>query len=77
VNNAGVGCVGTAMQTLPADFDRLMQVNVRGTFLVTRAFLPAMLAAGRGSVINLASIAGSSRCGSALPTPRPSLPLWA
>ncbi len=58
VNNAGVGCVGTAVQTSPADFDRLMQVNVRGTFLVTRAFLPAMLAAGRGSVINLASIAG-------------------
>jgi 2-keto-3-deoxy-L-fuconate dehydrogenase len=58
VNNAGVGCVGNAMQTPPAEFDRLMQVNVRGTFLVTQAFLPAMLAAGRGSVINLASIAG-------------------
>jgi 2-keto-3-deoxy-L-fuconate dehydrogenase len=58
VNNAGVGCVGTAVQTSPAEFDRLMRVNVRGTFLVTQAFLPAMLAAGRGSVINLASIAG-------------------
>ena len=58
VNNAGIGCIGTIVQTAPADFDRLMNVNVRGTFLVTRAFLPAMLARGRGSVINLASIAG-------------------
>jgi 2-keto-3-deoxy-L-fuconate dehydrogenase len=58
VNNAGVGCVGNALQTTPAEFDRLMNVNVRGTFLVTQAFLPAMLAQGRGSVINLASVAG-------------------
>lgn len=58
VNNAGIGCVGTILQTSPAEFDRLMGVNVRGTFLVTQAFLPAMLAAGRGSVINLASVAG-------------------
>jgi 2-keto-3-deoxy-L-fuconate dehydrogenase len=58
VNNAGIGCVGTILQTAPANLDRLMGVNVRGTFLVTQAFLPAMLAAGRGSVINLASVAG-------------------
>jgi NAD(P)-dependent dehydrogenase (short-subunit alcohol dehydrogenase family) len=58
VNNAGVGCVGTILQTSPADFDRLNAVNVRGTFLVTKAFLPGMLGRGRGSVINLASIAG-------------------
>lgn len=58
VNNAGVGCVGTILQTPPAEFDRLMSVNVRGTFLLTQALLPAMIAAGRGSVINLASVAG-------------------
>jgi 2-keto-3-deoxy-L-fuconate dehydrogenase len=58
VNNAGVGCVGTVLKTSLTDFDRLVAVNVRGTFLVTQAFLPAMLARGRGSVINLASIAG-------------------
>lgn len=58
VNNAGVGCVGTILTTPPSEFDRLNQVNVRGTFLVTQAFLPAMLARGRGSVINLASVAG-------------------
>jgi 2-keto-3-deoxy-L-fuconate dehydrogenase len=58
VNNAGVGCVGTILQTSPAELNRLVNVNVVGTFLVTRAFLPAMLERGRGSVINLASVAG-------------------
>jgi 2-keto-3-deoxy-L-fuconate dehydrogenase len=58
VNNAGVGCVGTILTTPASEFDRLTSVNVRGTFLVTQAFLPAMLARGGGSVINLASVAG-------------------
>lgn len=58
VNNAGVGAVGTILQTPPAELTRLIGVNVTGTYLVTRAFLPAMLARGRGSVVNLASVAG-------------------
>ncbi|HNC24629.1 MAG TPA: glucose 1-dehydrogenase [Opitutaceae bacterium] len=58
VNNAGIGHVGTILQTTAADLDRLYRVNVRGPFNVTKAFLPAMLAARRGSVINLASIGG-------------------
>ncbi len=58
VNNAGVGHVGTVLTTTGADFDRLYAINVRGTFNVTKAFLPAMLARGRGSVINLSSTAG-------------------
>lgn len=58
VNNAGVGCVGTILQTAPADLQRLLSVNVTGGFLVTRAFLPAMLERKRGSVIFLASVAG-------------------
>src|SRR4051812_22302961 len=51
VNNAGIGCIGSILQTAPADLDRLLNVNVRGTFLVTRAFVPGMLARGTGSVI--------------------------
>lgn len=58
VNNAGVGSVGTILQTTLADMNRLIGVNVNGTFLVTQAFLPAMLERKRGSVINLASVAG-------------------
>src|SRR6267143_4367103 len=43
VNNAGIGHVGTMMQTAGADLDRLYAVNVRGVFNVTKVFLPEML----------------------------------
>jgi 2-keto-3-deoxy-L-fuconate dehydrogenase len=58
VNNAGVGHVGTVMQTEGADLDRLYAVNVRGVFNVTKAFLPGMLARKAGVIINMASIGG-------------------
>jgi NAD(P)-dependent dehydrogenase (short-subunit alcohol dehydrogenase family) len=62
VNNAGIGHVGSIETTEPADFDKLMDVNVRGVYLVTRAFLPLLLAASeRGAVaniVNIASVAG-------------------
>jgi 2-keto-3-deoxy-L-fuconate dehydrogenase len=58
VNNAGVGGVGTVLTTTAAELDRLYAVNVRGTMFMSQGFLPAMIAARRGSIINLASIAG-------------------
>ena len=58
VNNAGIGHVGTMLQTTAADLDRLYAVNVRGTFNVTRAFLPGMVERKNGVIINLASIGG-------------------
>jgi NAD(P)-dependent dehydrogenase (short-subunit alcohol dehydrogenase family) len=62
VNNAGIGHVGSIEQTQPEDFDRLLNVNVRAVYLVTRAFLPLMLAAGPnaavGAIVNIASVAG-------------------
>jgi len=58
VNNAGVGHVGTLMQTEGSDLDRLMAVNVRGVFNVTKAFLPSMLSRRAGTIINMASIGG-------------------
>lgn len=58
VNNAGVGHVGNLLGTTAADLDRLLAVNVRGPFNFCRAFVPAMLERGRGSVINIASISG-------------------
>ena len=42
VNNAGIGHVGSIEATEPADFDRLLNVNVRAVYLVTRAFLPLL-----------------------------------
>lgn len=58
VNNAGVGHVGNLLATTADDLDRLHSVNVRGPFNLCRAFVPAMLERRRGSVINIASIAG-------------------
>jgi len=58
VNNAGVGHVGNLLATAAADLDRLHAVNVRGTFNLCKAFVPAMLERRRGSVVNLASVAG-------------------
>jgi 2-keto-3-deoxy-L-fuconate dehydrogenase len=58
VNNAGIGHVGNLLQTEAADLDRLYAVNVRGPFNLCKAFVPLMLEARRGSVINLASIGG-------------------
>jgi 2-keto-3-deoxy-L-fuconate dehydrogenase len=63
VNNAGIGHVGSIEQTEPEDFDRLLNVNVRAVYLVTRAFLPLLLASSEssgpvGAIVNIASVAG-------------------
>ena len=58
VNNAGIGHVGTMLQTSGADMDRIYSVNVRGAFNVTKVFLPAMIEREHGVVINMASIGG-------------------
>ena len=58
VNNAGVGHVGTMLQTAGEDLDRLYAVNVRGVFNVTKAFLPGMVERRAGVIINMASVGG-------------------
>ncbi|SEO38556.1 3-oxoacyl-[acyl-carrier protein] reductase [Salinihabitans flavidus] len=58
VNNAGFGHQAPFLEIEPADFDRIFAVHVRGTYLMTRACLPAMLEAGRGIVVNIASQLG-------------------
>ena len=58
VNNAGIGHVGTILQTSAADLDRLYAVNVRGIFSMTKAFLPAMIEHKSGVIVNLSSIGG-------------------
>jgi 2-keto-3-deoxy-L-fuconate dehydrogenase len=57
VNNAGIGLVGGIEETELPDFQRLFRVNVEGTFLVTRAALPKLIAA-HGSIVNIGSVAG-------------------
>ena len=66
VNSAGIGHVGSIESTEPEDFDRLFNVNVRAVYLVTRAFLPLLLASqhnqvnngATGTIINIASVSG-------------------
>ena len=59
VNNAGVaGPVKPLIEIEPEEWDEVFAVNVRGMFLMCRAFLPPMIARGSGDVINLASVSG-------------------
>jgi len=57
VNNAGIGVEASLLRTSLADYDRLMDVNVRGYFLYARAAYP-YLARRRGCMIHIASDAG-------------------
>ena len=56
VNNAGFGWAGAVAET--PDVEHLVAVNLVAPIQLARAFVPAMVAAGRGHVVNVASIAG-------------------
>jgi NAD(P)-dependent dehydrogenase (short-subunit alcohol dehydrogenase family) len=59
INNAGIaGPVAPLTEIDVAAWDEVFDINVRGVFLVCKAFLPAMVARGAGDVINLASVSG-------------------
>jgi NAD(P)-dependent dehydrogenase (short-subunit alcohol dehydrogenase family) len=58
VNNAGTLHIGAITETPPDAFRRVLDVNVTGVFLGMRAALPVMMAARRGSIVNLSSLAG-------------------
>jgi 3-oxoacyl-[acyl-carrier protein] reductase len=60
VNNAGVGVMKPLLELTPAEWHRMMDVNVNALFHVTRAVLPGMVARGRGHVVIIGSIAGRS-----------------
>jgi NAD(P)-dependent dehydrogenase (short-subunit alcohol dehydrogenase family) len=57
VNNAGVGVAATAVETTEEDYERVMNVCVRGTLLGMKYAIPAIMEAGGGSVINMSSVA--------------------
>ena len=54
-NNAGIAGVGDVLETEPELFDRVMKVNVRGVFLMSRAVVPQMISQRSGSIINMSS----------------------
>ena len=55
-NHAGSIVVKPFLDTTEAEWDRLMAVNVKSMYLVTRAVLPAMLAQGKGAIVCTSSI---------------------
>jgi len=54
-NNAGIPGVGDVLETEPELFDRVMRVNVRGVYLMSRAVVPHMIERRAGSIINMSS----------------------
>ena len=58
VNNAGIGAIGPLATLSESTYRRVIDVNQVGVFLGMRAVLPAMIAAGKGSIINVSSVEG-------------------
>ena len=58
VNNAGVLLRGKLEETSSQDWDFVMGVNAKGTFLGTKAAIPEMRKAGGGSIVNISSMSG-------------------
>jgi NAD(P)-dependent dehydrogenase (short-subunit alcohol dehydrogenase family) len=60
VNNAGIGLFGPAHQKNEADWDRVLDTNLKSVFLVSRAVAPSMIRRGSGDIINISSLAGKN-----------------
>jgi NAD(P)-dependent dehydrogenase (short-subunit alcohol dehydrogenase family) len=58
VNNAGISSIAPAETVSTTEYRRVLEVNLVGPFLFAKAFGRQMLAAGRGAIINVASVAG-------------------
>ena len=58
VNNAGAIVVGSVEETSDEDWSRVLEINMTGTFLVSRAAIPALRRSGGGSIINIGSYLG-------------------
>lgn len=57
VNNAGIAHIGTAENTAESDFDRIVNVNIKGVYNCLHAIIPIMKAHGGGVILNMGSIA--------------------
>jgi len=58
VNSAGIAAVGPVHAMEVSEFDRVIDINLKGTFLACRHVLPIMMEQGAGSIINIASVDG-------------------
>lgn len=60
VNNAGVTKDGLLLRMKTEDFDQVVNTNLKGTFLVTRAVIKGMVKARKGSIVNVTSVIGQT-----------------
>lgn len=60
VNNAAIQPYGTAASTAPSEWDRVIDVNLRGAYLACHFVIPHMLRAGQGAIVNIASVQASA-----------------
>ncbi|MCC8109651.1 MAG: SDR family oxidoreductase [Planctomycetes bacterium] len=58
VNNAGVTQAIRVLDMTEADWDRVVDINMKGTFFVTKTVLPQMLKQGYGRIVNMSSVSG-------------------
>ncbi|MGN1327245.1 MAG: 3-oxoacyl-[acyl-carrier-protein] reductase [Clostridia bacterium] len=58
VNNAGITRDTLLMRMKEEDFDKVIEINLKGTFLVTKAVIPYMMKKRNGRIINLSSVVG-------------------
>ena len=58
VNNAGVQTYGTVVETDEATWDRTLNINLKGVYLVSKYCIPHIISGGGGAVVNIASIQG-------------------
>ena len=58
VNSAGVRIMGTATEISVEDWDTVLDTNLKGAFLVSRAAIPEMRRCGGGSIINISAVSG-------------------
>ncbi len=70
VNNAGITSDATLPKMTEEAFDRVINVNLKGVFLMSKAVAAKMTAAGKGSIVNTSSIVGVPRAKLARPTTR-------
>ncbi len=61
VNNAGIGGPGGPLYRMaPEDWNDILETNLRGVYFMIRAFAPIMIAAKRGEIVNISSLAGKN-----------------
>ncbi|MRX68118.1 3-oxoacyl-[acyl-carrier protein] reductase [Flavobacterium resistens] len=58
INNAGIASFGKFLELEPSDWEKIIQVNLMGTYYTTRAVIPNMIERQTGDIINISSTAG-------------------